>query len=140
MGRYYSGDIEGKFWFGVQGSDDAIHFGGTYDYIDGDGEVLEDDDIDEAVEMYFHFGQEDVESIREGIQECLESLGENHEKVEKFFEERDSYNDEELAKNLGVSVLKTRSILEQYARLQLGLKIENCVGEKGECNFSAELM
>ena len=140
MGRYYSGDIEGKFWFGVQGSDDAIHFGGTYDYIDGDGEVLEEDDIDEAVEMYFHFGQEDVESIREGIQECLESLGENHEKVEKFFEERDSYNDEELAKNLGVSLLKTRSILEQYARLQLGLKIENCVGENGECNFSAELM
>ena len=22
MGRYYNGDIEGKFWFGVQGSDD----------------------------------------------------------------------------------------------------------------------
>ena len=29
MGRYYSGDIEGKFWFAVQDSDDAEFFGGT---------------------------------------------------------------------------------------------------------------
>ena len=27
MGRYYSGDIEGKFWFAVQDSDDADFFG-----------------------------------------------------------------------------------------------------------------
>lgn len=139
MGRYYSGDIEGKFWFGVQGSDDAIHFGGTYDYIDGEGEVVDEDEQDEAVEMYFHFGQEDVESIKEGIQKCLDELGENHEKIEKFFDERDSYNDEILANALETSVPKTRSLLEHYARLGLGLKIENCVGEKGECNFTAEL-
>ena len=139
MGRYYSGDIEGKFWFGVQGSDDAIHFGGTADYIDGEGEVVDEDEQDEAVEMYFHFGQEDVESIKEGIQKCLDELGENHEKIEKFFDERDSYNDEILANALETSVPKTRSLLEHYARLGLGLKIENCVGENGECNFTAEL-
>ena len=27
MGRFYNGDIEGKFWFGVQESNDADHFG-----------------------------------------------------------------------------------------------------------------
>ena len=27
MGRYYSGDIEGKFWFAIQSSDDADYFG-----------------------------------------------------------------------------------------------------------------
>ena len=27
MGRYYNGDIEGKFWFAVQSSDDADYFG-----------------------------------------------------------------------------------------------------------------
>ena len=139
MGRYYSGDIEGKFWFGVQGSDDAIHFGGTYDYIDGEGEVVDEDEQDEAVEINFHFGQEDVESIKEGIQKCLDELGENHEKIEKFFDERDSYNDEILTNALETSVPKTRSLLEHYARLGLGLKIENCVGENGECNFTAEL-
>ena len=26
MGRYYNGDIEGKFWFAVQSSDDADFF------------------------------------------------------------------------------------------------------------------
>lgn len=29
MGRYYSGDINGKFWFGVQSSDAADRFGVT---------------------------------------------------------------------------------------------------------------
>jgi hypothetical protein len=27
MGRYYHGDIEGKFWFAVQSSNDADFFG-----------------------------------------------------------------------------------------------------------------
>lgn len=27
MGRYYSGDIEGKFWFAVQSSNAADRFG-----------------------------------------------------------------------------------------------------------------
>ncbi len=27
MGRYYDGDIEGKFWFGLQGSDAPKRFG-----------------------------------------------------------------------------------------------------------------
>jgi hypothetical protein len=31
MGRYYSGDIAGKFWFGVQDSTDAENFGGKID-------------------------------------------------------------------------------------------------------------
>ena len=29
MGRYYNGDIKGKFWFGIQKSDSASRFGGT---------------------------------------------------------------------------------------------------------------
>ena len=29
MGRYYEGDIEGKFWFAVQESNDADFFGVT---------------------------------------------------------------------------------------------------------------
>ncbi|MDD5519573.1 MAG: hypothetical protein PHI84_02015 [Kiritimatiellae bacterium] len=27
MGRYYSGDVEGKFWFGVQPTSDLLEFG-----------------------------------------------------------------------------------------------------------------
>ena len=35
MGRFYSGDIEGKFWFGVQDSDDIknlVTIKGNNDY------------------------------------------------------------------------------------------------------------
>jgi hypothetical protein len=139
MGRYYSGDIEGKFWFAVQNSSDAIHFGGVHDYVDGEGEVLDDDDQDDAVEMYFHFDQTHMEDIQKGIATCLENLGEYQEVLDNFFEKVTSYNDESLAKELGISVAKTRELLTNYARLILGLKIENCVGENGECNFEAEL-
>jgi hypothetical protein len=139
MGRYYSGDIEGKFWFAVQSSSDAIHFGGVHDYIDGEGEVVDDDDQDDAVEMYFHFDQTHMEDIQKGIATCLEHLGEYQEVLDNFFEKHTSYNDESLAKELGISVAKTRELLTNYARLILGLKIENCVGENGECNFEAEL-
>jgi hypothetical protein len=139
MGRYYTGDIEGKFWFGVQSSDDAIHFGGTYTYIDEEGEPLDEDCEGEAIEMHFHFGKEDVDSIKEGIGECVENLGDHLEELDNFFAEAQSYNEEMLAKHLSVSVLKVRELLTYYARLQLGLKIEDCVGENGECNFEAEL-
>jgi hypothetical protein len=27
MGRFYNGDINGKFWYGIQASNDALHFG-----------------------------------------------------------------------------------------------------------------
>lgn len=30
MGRYYDGSITGKFWFGIQNSDDASYFGVEY--------------------------------------------------------------------------------------------------------------
>ena len=29
MGRYYTGDIEGKFWFALQSSNAASRFGGV---------------------------------------------------------------------------------------------------------------
>jgi hypothetical protein len=32
MGREYFGDIEGKFWFAVQSSNDADYFGGQYSF------------------------------------------------------------------------------------------------------------
>jgi len=139
MGRYYSGDIEGKFWFAVQNSSDAIHFGGTHDYIDGEGEVVDEDAIEEAVEMYFHFDKSHMENIRKGITLCLEQLGEYREELDNFFERQESYNNQSLAKELEISEAKVDKLLPPYARLILGLKIENYVGENGECNFEAEL-
>jgi len=124
MGRYYSGDIEGKFWFGVQSSDDASFFG---------GEELEPNAIS------YYFDKDDLAEIEEGIRECKKELGENEEKLDKFFGKVESYTDEKVAKAFGISEEEVMKMLEWYARLQLGEKILKCVKENGECSFEAEL-
>ena len=51
MGRYYYGDIEGKFWFAVQSSDAADRFGVIgeephyleYDFTEDDLEEVEEE-------------------------------------------------------------------------------------------------
>jgi hypothetical protein len=132
MGRYYQGDIEGKFWFGVQSSDDANYFGGS--------EIeLQDEETDEVMELEYFFNKEDLESINEGIQTCIADLGEFKPKLDEVFSSSNSYNPDELARQLGVGQAKYRSLMESYARLHLGNKIKKCVEEKGECNFTAEL-
>ena len=47
MGRYYNGDIEGKFWFAVQSSNDADYFG-----VEGDARFLN-----------YYFTEEDLPKI-----------------------------------------------------------------------------
>jgi hypothetical protein len=132
MGRYYQGDIEGKFWFNVQSSDDANYFGGS--------EIeLQDEDDDDVYALEYFFNKEDLESINEGVQTCITDLGEFKDKLDEFFELNPTYNPDELAKNLGVEVSEYRSLMESYARLDLGNKIKKCVEEKGECNFVADL-
>ena len=130
MGRYYQGDIEGKFWFGVQSSDDANNFGGSEIELQDDGEVME---------LEYFFNKEDLESINEGIQTCITDLGEFKVRLDEFFADSRGYNPDELAKHLEITKEKYSIIMESYARLKLGEKIKKCVEEKGECNFTAEL-
>lgn len=135
MGRYYTGDIEGKFWFAVQSSDDAENFGGTSNYV-----YLEDDENEEEpIELEFQFTKNDMESINSGIQECEDVLGEYKSKMDKFFEKESGYNIPQMSKYLECDEDKTQILLENYARLELGTKIKNCVEEKGQCCFSGEL-
>ena len=145
MGRYYSGDIEGKFWFGVQTSDDAEQFGGLIT----DGEA--DDEGNESNEINCYFSKEDLPKIKSGIAKCEKALGDNLAKLDKFFSDGGEgyagYNDEMVANYLGIAipdkdkwkVPAVDELLTQYARLQLGLKILKCVKVKGDCGFSAEL-
>lgn len=124
MGRYYNGDIEGKFWFGVQSSNDADFFGSV-----GESPAL--------LEYYFD-KEEHEESINKGIKECVKQLGEHKEKIDAFFKDNTSYNDAMLVDVLGVSEKQVRNLLEWYARLSLGLEIKECVDEHGSCSFEAE--
>lgn len=70
MGRYYSGDIEGKFWFGVQDSNDADNFG----YIGEPPQCLE-----------YYFDKDNLPKILKGIEDCEKNLGEYKGKIDKFF-------------------------------------------------------
>ena len=125
MGRYYQGDIEGKFWFGVQSSTDADYFG-----VEGTQPGCLD----------YHFEGDDKDKVAVGISECKRYLGDYEEKLDDFFNDCESYNNEMLLPILKVSSEKdVRRILEWYARLQLGQKIFDCIQENGECNFEAEL-
>lgn len=126
MGRYYSGDIEGKFWFAVQSSDDASFFGGSD----------EDNEEEGTIDYFFQAG--DLDDIEFGLEECRKNLGEYHTKLDAFFEAHNGYNNAMVSKELKIGESKVRELLEWYARYELGTKIRDCVKEKGECNFSAE--
>ena len=116
MGRYYSGQIEGKFWFALQGSNCADRFGvsGTRP------EVLS-----------YYFEESDLEGVEEEIARIEESLGDKIKIIEDFFKDNNGYG--MLAKD-GITQLELR----EYADLGMGKKIRDCIIENGDCSFEAE--
>ena len=129
MGRYYNGDIEGKFWLGVQPSNDAEFFGvqGYNDSID------------------YYFNEEDKGNIQDGLDKCLKELGKNKAHLDIYFKEIDYYAWPDL-----IDYLKSKTgskytedelrvLLGWYARNDLGTQILTCVNETGKCQFTAEL-
>jgi len=119
MGRYYSGDIQGKFWFALQSSDAASRFG---------GEELEPNYIE------YYFNEDHLDAINEEIKTIEEKLGDKKTILEDFFKTGQGYNDETLV-GLGV----TNEELRDYADLGLGIQIRECVEGSGSCSFQAEL-
>lgn len=132
MGRYYSGDIEGKFWFAVQDSDDAEFFGGT-------NEEELDEETDDLIGIYYNFYESDKERIKMGIKECEDQLGSWLPKLDEFFEGATGYNNRILAKAIGADESDVQEMLVWYARLGLGKKILESVEKIGQCCFSAEV-
>lgn len=123
MGRYYKGDIEGKFWFAVQSSDDADFFGVTGT---------------EPNYLEYYFEESDLENVEEGIAQCLKELGDDKKKLDDFFEKHDGYNDKML-QEAGFDLEKVKELFKWYARLHLGEKIAKCIRDTGSCSFEAEL-
>ncbi len=119
MGRYYSGDIDGKFLFALQSSDCADRFG----VIGKQPSILN-----------YYFDEENLEEVEAEIKNIEESLGDKLQVIENFFETNDGYNDKVLAE-IGI----TQDELRDYADLGLGKKIRDCIIENGSCGFEAEL-
>lgn len=120
MGRYYSGDIEGKFMFAVQSSTAADRFGSTWS---------------EPGYVEYHFDKDNLEQINEELSE----LKTNYDKVKSFFDEREkngsiSYSNDALEKaNI------SNEMMSDYADYILGERIKNCIEENDDCSFTAEL-
>ena len=113
MGRYYNGDIEGKFWVALQSSEAPSRFGGM-------------------MELSFSFNEDDIEDIQEELKRIEANTP--MDKITKFFENNIGYNADLLMKaNL------TEKQVAEYADHELGTKILKCLKEQGECNFMGEL-
>lgn len=115
MGRYYHGDIEGKFMFATQSSVAADRFGSTHteqNYVD------------------YYFDEEQLPTIKEE----LDSMEESFKKVESFFKDKDSWSTQQ-QEEAGIS----KQEMSDYADYRLGVKIRDCILENGVCEFQAEL-
>ena len=119
MGRYYSGDIDGKFWFAVQSSNAADRFG-----VSG----VQPDRLE------YYFTEDDLEGVEEEIKIIEKSLGDKVDILKKFFEDNNGYRDEDI-EALGISTDE----LSDYADLGLGIEIRDYIKENGACGFEAEM-
>jgi hypothetical protein len=137
MGRYYTGDIEGKLWFGVQSSDDADFFGVESEYVYSQDE--EPDTTEEPTELSYSFTKEDLEGVEEGLDTCREKLGSYLYKLDDFFRRENGYSKDQLARELGVTKDEAMGLLKWYARYELGKKIRWSIQANGQCNFTCEL-
>ena len=138
MGRYYDGDIDGKFWFAVQSSDDADFFG-----VEGTAAYLH----------YYFDKEEDYDGVVKGLELCVKALGEDkfkrlHEAFSEGGKLWEGYNDEKLKEVIPDIILETErpnspdyfgTDLEWYARWRLGDKIKTRLDHHDECQFNAEL-
>lgn len=124
MGRYYHGDIEGKFWFAVQSSAAADRFGqkGWTAYLS------------------YYYDSEDVLQIEAELLNIKTSLGKHFDVFKEFFNMANGYNTKTLEEYFKQHKLKfCQENLEDYADYGLGQKILECVKETGECAFEAEI-
>jgi len=124
MGRYYSGDIQGKFVFAVQASDAADRFGVT-------GQQPE--------ELNYYFTEDDLPAIEKGLKEIEYVLGEYLQKFIQWTNEVDFYNDKEASEYFNISEVEFRYLFSEFADWRLGIKIRDYVVEHGECQFTAEM-
>lgn len=120
MGRYYSGDIEGKFWFAVQSSTVA---GDRFGCVESHPEVID-----------YYADEDHLPTINEELKAIEKKMGDQMLKYDKFFEEHNSYNDHMLVEE-GLNV----KLLEDYADYRFGIKLRDCIIEQGSCSFTAEL-
>jgi predicted AAA+ superfamily ATPase len=128
MGRYYSGDIEGKFAFAVQNSDAADRFG----VIGHPPNYLE-----------YNYNEGDLEELQKELKHIEDTFGPQKQALKIYFDLYKTQDDAPLSfdsylKEGGLPEL-TESQFSEYYDYVLGRKILDCIQETGSCSFDAEL-
>lgn len=124
IGRYTSGDIEHKFWFAIQSSDAADRFGVTGV---------------QPVELLYYFSESDLQEVKDEIKRIENNLGSKLAQLDEFYNSGKHYTEEDLCQLFSVDPRQIKSIRSEYADLELGRKIRDCIEENGYCEFTAEL-
>ena len=157
MGRYISsanGDFDGKFWFGVQPSEDCEDIYGF--------SITEPDDNDDYEPTYADAWQDDGERVRKALDEQFELAKIPKDKRKYDFDsttEIGSYVWDELGDYFlqdtpakpndtgyymgdGKPTLYPKSEWQTLAmaRVELGLMALNDIRKHGECNWTIDLM
>ena len=123
MGRYYNGDINGKFWFAVQDSNCADRFGKNGYY----------NEFDETDLVRYSFEKEDLKGVTDELKSIRKNMGDKYKMVKKFFEANNGYNDTMLV----VCGLTPHDVSE-YADLLMGRQIRDSIKSIGRCEFEGE--
>lgn len=126
MGRYYDGDIHGKFWFGIQSSDAADRFG-----VSGV----------EPNYLEYWFQQEHLEQVQEELKRIEKGLGKRFEMLQEWYNNGVAgTTDKDFMEYLNIKDdNEMRKVLSEWADYLLGKQIEQCIFDKGDCSFTAEL-
>ena len=126
MERYYDGDVEGKWWFGVQSSDAPERFGGYETHIDYT--ICNDD------------------TFKSGIKLIKEDLGDKLEWLQQFFDENNGYNDAMLMefmikKNPRYDKSELSQDLENFADYDFAMQVKEYFDDTGNeyCHVNSEL-
>lgn len=120
MGRYFDGDITGKFWFAVQPSNAPTRFSKRAQL--------------EPSYIEYWFDDEHLEDVQKELRRIEKKMGNKMQKFDAFFSNSVGYNDDML-KEAGLP----SDMLGEYADYKLGKQIEECIINTGQCSFSAEL-
>ena len=123
MGRYISGHLEGKCWFGLQPSNFADRFGTT----------------GEPSSLNYYFDRDDLPAIESELKSMEEKYGGCFDKLDKFFNTHDAYDNEEIRKLLSATSEESERILRDYADHEFGVRLRNYLRENEDCSFEVEL-
>jgi len=167
MGRYYGGDIVGKFWFGVQSSSDAVHFGvapqgpelqywncGTFcestvplDAPCPSCKPEEECMARDSNQITFSFLSKDLPVVSDILQQLEQTLqsryrgwSEVKDLLDKDMSWKEGDNEEWISEEVYDHVFDMdHPNADVVARFLLGTQILRCLTVKGSCTFWCEL-